>query len=218
MKKESMLIVPLIISTAFSQNLQVHYDFGKDRDYFTTTIEMFKPDEYGATFFFVDMDYNNPGNKSISLSYLEIARYIDLKFINNLSATVQYNDGVAPWGSLGQVWLTGFTYPIDLGFIVLTTEFLFRHEYQSSFPDFQTTFVWFKSFYNDRLSFTGFLDIWSDDKNDKGEKELIFQSEPQIWYNIDKHLAVGGEVEISKNFLPTDNWEFMPTLGVKWKF
>ena len=32
-----------------AQNLQVHYDFGKDRKQITTTLEMFKPDKYGST-------------------------------------------------------------------------------------------------------------------------------------------------------------------------
>ena len=43
---------------AFAQtNLQVFYDFGKDRKLVTTTLEMFKADDWGSTFFFVDYDY-----------------------------------------------------------------------------------------------------------------------------------------------------------------
>lgn len=47
-----------------AQNIQLHYDFGGDlydelgtRPSLTTTVEMFKPDKWGSTFFFVDMDY-----------------------------------------------------------------------------------------------------------------------------------------------------------------
>ncbi|MGE4586894.1 MAG: hypothetical protein AB7D05_06085 [Mangrovibacterium sp.] len=29
---------------AFSQNIQAHYDMGDDREYLTTTVEMFRPD------------------------------------------------------------------------------------------------------------------------------------------------------------------------------
>ena len=36
-------------------NLQVFYDFGKDRQFVTTTFEMFHPDSWGNTFFFVDI-------------------------------------------------------------------------------------------------------------------------------------------------------------------
>ena len=46
-------------------NLQTFYDFGKDRQYLTTTFEMFKPDKFGDTFFFID-HYYNPFNKNFS--------------------------------------------------------------------------------------------------------------------------------------------------------
>ncbi len=94
MKRLLILFVLLSTTCLYSQNLQLHYDFGEDRKYFTTTLEMFKPDEYGSFFFFVDMDYNYPGNKSMSLGYWEIARYINSYFIKDLSLTVQYNDGI----------------------------------------------------------------------------------------------------------------------------
>jgi hypothetical protein len=70
MKKLFFLLFATIL---FAQNLQLHYDYKNERKYVTSTIEMFKPDEYGATFFFVDMDYNNKGDKNISLAYWEIA-------------------------------------------------------------------------------------------------------------------------------------------------
>ena len=55
---------------AFAQNVQLHYDFGhnmykgkdgkdlRSRGYLTTTVEMFKPDSWGSTYFFVDHDFN----------------------------------------------------------------------------------------------------------------------------------------------------------------
>ena len=38
-----------------AQNIQVQYD--TERDCVTSTLEMFRPDAFGSTFFFVDMDY-----------------------------------------------------------------------------------------------------------------------------------------------------------------
>ena len=199
-------------------NLQVHYDFGENREYFTTTIEMFKPDEYGATFFFFDMDYNYPrGDKSASLAYLEIARYINLP-LDKLSATVQYNDGVAQWGPLGPVWLGGVSYPIDLGFITLNTDILYRHYRNSDAPDAQLTIVWNKKLLNNKLTFMGFFDLWSQDKMMEDEKEAVLLTEPQLWYGLTDHLSVGGEIELSKNFLPSDDFEVKPTLALKWVF
>ncbi len=226
MKKYIIWLIICFAGSLAAQNLQVHYDFGKDREYVTTTLEMFKPDEYGATFFFVDMDYDYPGNQSMSMGYWEFARYINLPFVPGLSATVQYNDGVMAIpddeGStfaipLGHAWLAGLTYPIDLKFITLNTELLYRYQWGSDNPDMQITFVWFKSLFNDKIHFTGYWDIWTQD-DFSGEKQTIIQTEPQLWYILGKHLAIGSEVEISKNFLPYEGWQFMPTCGLKWEF
>lgn len=47
-------------------NLQLFYDFGNGRQFVTSTFEMFHPDSWGNTFFFVDIDYNfkNVSNKN----------------------------------------------------------------------------------------------------------------------------------------------------------
>ena len=39
-------------------NAQVLYDFGSDRKFVTLTLEMFKQDKWGSTYFFVDHDFN----------------------------------------------------------------------------------------------------------------------------------------------------------------
>ncbi|MFZ4583381.1 MAG: DUF5020 family protein, partial [Paludibacter sp.] len=81
-------------------NLQVHYDFGKDRSYVTSTLEMFKTDKWGNTFFFVDMDFNGGAQNQPSLAYMEIARC--LKFWNGpFSAHVEYNGGFLIDGGAG---------------------------------------------------------------------------------------------------------------------
>lgn len=216
--KKLLLIFAFFISASFAQNFQLHYDVGEGREYFTSTIEMFKTDEYGSTFFFVDFDYNRGGNNSIALAYFEIARYINLG-LDKFSATVQYNDGTAPWGPLGHIWLGGLSYPIDLGFVTLNTDLMVRKDHLSDGTDMQLTTVWYVPLFDGKLVFNGFLDLWTAKYgrfND--DRKFVLLTEPQIWYNIDKHLAIGGECEISKNFLPTDDLEFKPTLAVKWNF
>src|SRR3712207_7375018 len=49
-----------------AQNVQLHYDLGRSlydglssRGSVTTTVEMFKPDKWGSTFMFTDLDYKN---------------------------------------------------------------------------------------------------------------------------------------------------------------
>jgi len=203
----------------FGQNVQVHYDFGEDRDFVTTTLEMFKPDPLGATFWFVDMDYDSKNNSN-SLSYWEIARYFNLPMLHEkLSASVQYNDGVALFGPLHSVWLAGVTYAFDFGFITLNTELLYRYMDVSESPDFQLTFVWVEYYLQEKIQFAGYFDYYTQD-NAFGKKLNIIQAEPQLWYVLNDHFYIGGEVEVSRNFIPQfdDNLMFMPTLAVKWIF
>jgi len=219
MRKFILFFILFMAWQTFAQNIQLHYDMGEDREYFTSTIEMFRPDEYGATFFFVDFDFNQTGNNSISLAYFEIARYITIPGAKGLSGTIQYNDGTAPWGPLGHIVMGGVSYPIDLGFVTLNTDLLYRKDYLSEGSDVQLTTVWFIPFLDGKLEFKGFLDIWTGDYWYTDGKEMVLLTEPQLWYNIDKHLAVGSEIEISNNFLPlTDGIEIKPTLALKWNF
>ena len=216
----------LFISIAPAQNLQTHYDMGEGRHYVTTTLEMFKPDALGSTFWFVDMDYNSQLN-SMSLGYWEIARYFTLPVLNKkLSATIQYNDGVMVAGAadeigipLGSAWLAGLSYFMPLGESNLSVDLLYRRMDISKQPDWQFTLVWFHPLLNGRVHFMGYLDYYSQD-GFTGSKLNVLQSEPQLWFNLNNHIAVGSEVEISQNFLPQfgDAWKFMPTIAIKWTF
>ena len=69
------------------------------------------------------------------------------------------------------------------------------------------------------------MDIWSQDEKLRAgtaatdDKEIVFLTEPQIWYNIDSNLSVGTEIEISNNFLPFQKEiKVMPTIAAKWNF
>ena len=85
MKKLKLLLIAafIIIQIACikAQNLQVMYDF--ERGCVTSTVEMFRPDAGGSTYFFVDMDC---APKMVG-AYWEIAR--ELCFWQNLCPTRQ---------------------------------------------------------------------------------------------------------------------------------
>lgn len=222
--KITFILLFLLDGFIFSQNLQIHYDLGKDRKYVTATLEMFKPDEYGSTFTFVDFDFNSENKKSVSLAYWEIARYINIPFVNKLSATVQYNDGIARLKnsgigiSLGSAWLFGVSYPIDLKVVTLNTDLLYRTAIGSENPDFQITLTWFRSLFIQRLTFTGFLDLWTQNARGQSEKYVLL-TEPQFWFSLTNHLSVGSEIEISNNFIPnTSSVQVNPTAALKWTF
>lgn len=249
MKKSFVAAGMLLLSVgAFAQtNLQVFYDLGSDRKYVTTTLEMFKSDDWGSTFFFVDYDYfsNKFRNEEIlglkpnkdiygsRGSYMEIARSLNFwqeSALGALSAHVEFNAGV---GFTTRNWLIGAEYFMhsDDFSNTLTVELLYKTfspNTESHLP-LQLTAVWGMNniFGVEGLNFSGFADLWGEDgpyfDHDKSEKSLTFISEPQLWYNVGSlfncpNFNVGGEVEISSNFAGNQGLMINPCLGVKWNF
>ncbi len=194
-----LLMVDLLLAQT---NLQLHYDV--ERKYNTSTLEMFKVDEYGSTFWFVDFDYENGnsgiwGPKSTSMAYWEFTRIFS---IDKVGLGVQYNGGLNTYGSFDPVWLVGVEYPINLGSLTLLSSVWIR-ETELYDTGFQYTAVWFKPF-TDRITFMGFVDVWNEDET------IVLMTEPQVWYSFG-NLSVGGEVEISQK-------QIFPTIGLKWDF
>lgn len=225
------LIALLLIATTFgvrSQHVQLHYDFGEGRNYLTSTIEMFKPDDWGYTFFFVDMDYGVTDNlNGMNLAYLEVARSISLGENSPWGAHLEYNGGLFQINNevtinIENAWLTGIEYSYNnedftRGF---TFQTLYKHIAEKHDFSFQLTGVWYAHYLDNKLSFMGYADFWREDfdrDNDGNETRFVFQAEPQLWYNFNEHYSVGSEIELSKNFISED-FEIMPTVGVKWQF
>lgn len=82
-----------------AQNVQLHYDLGRslyddlsNRPSVTSTVEMFKPDKWGSTFLFTDIDYKNDGTVG---AYWEIAREFNLTKNKQWAAHIEYNGGAA---------------------------------------------------------------------------------------------------------------------------
>ena len=217
-----------------AQNLQVHYDFGKNRQYITTTFEMFKPDKWGNTFFFVDYDYNLDANKNVSLSYMEIARCISLSKTLPLGVQVEYNGGLLA--------SDGIAYPINNAFLVgldygwhnndfsknVNLKVLYKNILGKNPASFQLTGVWNLNYFNNKLTLSGFADFWREDNTNFTDAsglgiiptntKYVFITEPQIWYNISPNISVGSEVEVACNFGTVDSWKVCPTLAAKWNF
>lgn len=221
-----------ISSVAKAQNVQLHYDFGhlltedmKARPALTSTVEMFRPDKWGSTFFFIDMDYQNSGIKS---AYWEIAR--DLRFWKlPLSVHVEYNGGLRDDTSYDDAYLLGTNYSYNAddfsyGFGITP---MYKYLAKQSNPhSFQLTGTWYYHFAKGLFTFTGFADLWGN-RDSSGQNMMVFLMEPQLWFNLNKlpciaddcNLSIGTEVEMSYNF-PAKNERFyaLPTVAVKWSF
>ena len=222
--------------SANAQNIQLHYDFGRniysneeaDRQKVTATLEQFKADDWGSWYYFFDVDLTSKTTRSI---YTEISREINLGKNLPLAAHVEYDGGLwhAPAignGSYQQAGLAGIAYnghnadfSKTWSVQALYKQFFKSYEGTHSYASFQLTGVWGLNFLNNKLRFSGFIDFWRGEKaNNHGC--LVILSEPQLWYNVNKHFSVGTEVEFSNNFIVNyynDKTFFVnPTLGVKW--
>ena len=232
-KTVAILIVLFSVASLKAQNLQVHYDFGKTRKLVTSTVEMFKPDKWGSTFFFIDMNYDANNGKTVSLAYWEIARGIKLGK-SPFAAHVEYNGGFGQFnmGSdygafpINDAWLAGFDYNIHNADFTkgITFQVLYKYIRDKQDASFQLTTVWYMHLLNKKLTFDGFADFWREDNSFTNSDEtvdktkFVFLTEPQIWYNLTENLSLGSEVEISSNFSGNKGFMVNPTLAGKWKF
>lgn len=234
MKKGLLILVSIALSmSAFSQNLQLHFDGRKGlhdknfsaKNYFTATYEMFKADKWGSTFMFVDLDFNQ-SRGNIGLAYMEIAR--DQKLGNlPIKAHIEFNGGLASWGNIPNAYLLGASYGTMHDGWILGTYLTYKYNaFAKVSNDVQWTGTWSKNFLNNKLTTSGFIDIWTENKDKatgKGGKKLILLTEPQLWYNVDKNLSFGTEIEISNRFYPAqygvkDQAYICPTIAAKWNF
>lgn len=226
--KKIVLVAAMLMATIglkAQTNIQEMYDF--NRGHFTTTLEMFKSDNWGSTFFFNDIYHTD--NIAPTDYYTEIARAFNFwqkSKLGALSLHLEWNGGSGIYPILGgfggypvnNAWLYGVEYFIHSADFskTFTLEVLYKdiRGGRSDIP-LQLTAVWGINnlFGVEGLTFSGFADFWWENHvwyyNLLGQPAetttTVFLTEPQIWYNIGKffkceNLNIGGEVEISNNF------------------
>ena len=233
-----ILFVCLLTLGTFAQNVQTHYDLGKGREYLTTTVEMFRPDKFGSTFFFIDMNYGDAGVKGVSLAYWEIARAFTFGKCP-IALHVEYNGGfgqfpATPFNGAYQIndaYLGGLEYSLNAKDFSrgLTIQTLFKSIRGKNEASFQLTGVWYMNLLKNKVTFSGFADFWKEDnafiigETTAGNlilktTDFVFLAEPQLWYNCCKKFAVGGEVELSNNFGGHEGFMVNPTVAMKYTF
>ena len=235
MKKIFCLALMAVAAMGVSaQNIQVHYDFGRNiypdqedgRQKVTVTLEQFKADQWGSWYYFVDVDLTN---KFTEGAYTEISREFNIGK-KGFAAHVEYDGGLSKSGSFQQAALLGGAYnghnadfSKTWSVQLMYKRFFKSYENSSAYNSVQLTGVWGLNFANKKCTFSGFVDFWRGEKAN-GNGQLVVLSEPQFWYNVTDHFSVGGEVEISNNFIynmkKDDDKSFFvnPTLAVKWNF
>ena len=222
----AMLCLPV---ASKAQNLQVFYD--TNRECVTTTFEMFRPDAFGSTFIFVDMDYAPTALGAYTEISRELCFWKDSE-CNWLSVHAEFNGGLAGATTFNNAWLLGLTYSghssdfsktwsVTASYKAIPGTVGLNLEKQPH--NFQLTGVWGVNFADGWCSFSGFADFWREARVWQGTN-FIFITEPQLWVNLNKiegwdnvNLSVGAEVEFSNNFV-AKGFKAMPALGAKWTF
>lgn len=235
----SCLLVMAIAANA--QNLQFHYDLGRSlysneeatRQKVTLTFEQFKADATGSWFWFIDLDMYHDGMKG---AYTEISReftFAETSPSTSLAAHVEYDGGMQTFkygggtrfqnAALAGVALNGHNADFSSTWSIQALyKQYFKYGSANAYATAQLTGVWGVNFAGGKGTFSGFLDIWRGE-NGAGDGQICLLSEPQIWYNVNKHLSLGSEIEVSSNFIfpdcPTDKSFYInPTLAVKYNF
>ena len=239
MKKTLLSALLFIVSLPiFAQlNVQLHYDFGNafygdklsNRPHLTATVENFKADKWGSTYFFVDLDFGDNTMKSV---YAEFSREFNLGKLP-IAAHVEYNGGLSGGGSYNDAYLAGGAWNWANKDFSKTFSLQLLYKYLANQPSsnkhsWQVTTVWGIHFAKGFCTFSGYADLWHDNSV---SGNLVLSSEPQFWFNLnaldsvddDFKLSLGTELELSKNLVwPAEgiNNKFyaIPTLAVKWQF
>ena len=239
MKKTLLSALLFIVSLPiFAQlNVQLHYDFGdafygdklSNRPHLTATVENFKADKWGSTYFFVDLDFGDNTMKSV---YAEFSREFNLGK-SPIAAHIEYNGGLSGSGSYNDAYLAGGAWNWANKDFSKTFSLQLLYKYLANQPSsnkhsWQVTTVWGIHFAKGFCTFSGYADLWHDNSV---SGNLILSSEPQFWFNLyaldsvddDFKLSLGTELELSKNLVwPAEgiNNKFyaIPTLAVKWQF
>lgn len=241
----STLALVATTMAAPAQNVQLHYDLGHslyndlgNRPSVTTTVEMFKPDTWGSTYLFTDIDYQRDG---VAGAYWEIAREFNVTKNKQWAFHVEYNGGL---NSDEDTWnATRFQHAVLAGgawnwhsadfsrtfSVQALWKYYFKNRHYGARPfnGFQLTEVWGIQFAKGFCTFSGFCDLWYDPS---ANGKWIVISEPQFWWNLNKfkgwekiNLSVGTEWELSNKFVWNDKGEhnrfyFIPTIAAKWTF
>ena len=233
----SALLLVVALPMLAQLNVQFHYDFadalyGKElsnRAHWTATIENFKADKWGSTYFFVDADFGGNTMKSV---YGEISR--ELRFWEApIAMHVEYNGGLSGFGSYNDAYLAGGAWNWVNKDFSKTFSLQLLYKYLANQPSsnkhsWQITTVWGIHFANGLCTFSGYADLWHDNSV---QGNLILSSEPQFWVNLyaldsvddDFKLSLGGELELSKGLVwpaegTNNKFYAIPTLAAKWTF
>nr|AIA10486.1 unknown Function [uncultured bacterium] len=224
----TLAIIFCLVETAFAQfaDVQLHYAMGSykrgdktiRRDYFKTRFEMLNRDSIGTYYWSIDLDYNAP-NKSISLSQTQIFHSIRIAKYKPIQPAVGHG-GISGRSSY---FFVGIHTPFSIGRVKFLPLLLYAYNKDAKKPDARLTIAYATRLLKNRISIFGFANTWTNDKvstvdGSVSGKIVGWQLRPQVWFNMTRKLAIGTELDFSKNLYTLNKPVFLGSIGTKWGF
>jgi len=238
----------LISLSALSQQLQLHYDLRHSVDPEHTSknfpafyFEYFRPTRpdsaYGAikrgSFLFKMQSEFSGERNNTSQFYMQISQGFRC-WQPKIYIQFQYNGGlgIAEPGSYGfyltNAFSIGASYSFQWkgkAFFNLYTSYKYT-AFKKASHDNISAFFWLAFFSSYRISFTGNIVGWTENRNhgdvvtmNKTGKKFSLYSDPQIWFKIYRGLALGSRVSVYYHTLTEDDRvQAYPSVALRYQF
>ncbi|PWT78180.1 MAG: hypothetical protein C5B59_02275 [Bacteroidetes bacterium] len=240
----SVLVALALALQSHSQNLQLHYDFRHTLDpahnasnFPTVYFEYFKSQDSGRAFikpgsFLIKMQADFLGQRNnMGKFFMQVAQsfrfwkpkvFLVAQFSSGMGVTEpkQYSYYIS------NAYSFGISYPFQWkgGWFNSMLTYTYNALAKPS-HDFLYSFYWGKGFWNYKFEFIGDFEVYSLNKNQGDEltknlegKWICFFGEPQFWYNLNKHLALGSKINLYYHVLNfDDHFQVYPTIALKYK-
>jgi len=238
--KFSLFSVFLILHiSAFSQNLQLHYDFRHSIDpklnpgnYPTFSFEYFKnADTLGTGSFLLKLQTDlNGKNNNVGQCFVQASK--SLKFWDpNVYLYLTYSGGLGVTPSSFGYYLYN-SYGVGVSTLLfwngvwIVPSVCFRvNAFDRPSYDPQFTIYFGRGFINYKVFTAGSFTFWTQNRNkghdyakDLEGKKFVFFGDPQIWVKIKNKFSVGSRINIYYNLLSENQIQVYPTFGIKHLF
>ena len=236
MTKKHVVLAVLLLCTGALAQAQVAdagfgYRFGDGKGYGTSVISAFAEDPCGDTYARADFGFST-APWALSSSYLEVSRTLCFwkdTALKGLGIHGEFNGHLNKGNSN---WLVGLDYTIPgRNMLKFSASYMFFNGSASSMVPAQFSFLWRCNDVLDvpGLQFRGLLRVWGEETaywygdekpTEKPAGHFIVKATPQLWYSIGRlfgfdNLSLGGEVELSYNYLGHSGFRACPMAGVK---
>jgi len=238
-------IAACLFTTGLSaQNLQLHYDLRHTVDpaenphnFPTLYYEYFKTRDSGQAFikpgnFLLKTEADLLGeDNNIGKFYLQVSQSFRC-WTPKIFLQLQYSGGAGITNPkqysyyLTNTYQAGGEIPFQWKGAYLTTVLDYRYvSYNKPTNDPIFTQYWWKGLLHYKLELAGDFSVWTENKNHGDEttaglkgKRFFFFAEPQLWYNLNKTIALGSKLNCYYHVNTTANIvEAYPTLAIKAK-